>query len=624
VQKRKAVVSFVVIAVLLLAIGLTLTPNSAAVSSKQWTGLDHPMGVAIGDYDNDGLNDIAIAEDAIGGRVTVYKSDGTTVIKQWTGIDYPQYVSIGDYDNDGLNDLAFSERDGPGNGKVTVYKSDGTTIIRQWTGIYTCPEGVAIGDYDNDGLNEIAFTDAPVTYEGRVRVFKSDGTLIAQWTNHYGPWGVAIGDYDNDGLNDIAFEESYNGKVFVYKSDGTTVIKQWTGLGGPAGVAIGDYDNDGLNDIAITEVSVAGLIGRVTVYKSDGTTVIRQWTVPINMNSGPMGVAIGDYNNDGLNDLAFSEYDAGRVTVYYQTNYVSVYPKMITGPPPKIGETFDVNITIANVEDLYTWQAGMTFNASVLECVSIAEGEFLKRAGATTLWTPGSINNDTGTISYSGCSRTGVASGVSGTGQLMRITFKVKGNGNSTLHLTDVLLLDSDLVSITPVTIVDGHVEIHEQDISILSLTKSAAEAYPTWIVPFNVTVVVENQGTRTETFNVTAYASAIEIGRQEITLAAGANTTLEFNWNLAGIAEGTYTIRAEADVLYGEIDTADNTKIDGTVKIKHPGDANDDTIVNAYDLGILAKAWTASGGTYDARADFNGDETIDTLDHDILKAYWP
>ena len=100
----------------------------------------------------------------------------------------------------------------------------------------------------------------------------------------------------------------------IHFSAPTTVLaKQWTGLSDPRGVAIGDYDNDGLNDIAFTEYSYSA--NRVTVYKSDGTTVIKQWT---GLN-GPGGVAIGDYNNDGLNDLAFSEYVALRVTVYYQT-----------------------------------------------------------------------------------------------------------------------------------------------------------------------------------------------------------------------------------------------------------------------------------------------------------------
>ena len=308
------------------------------------------------------------------------------------------------------------------------------------------------------------------------------------------------------------------------------------------------------------------------------------------------------------------------------TPEVAVSPQITVGPPPRIGESFTVNMTITDVIDLYTWQAGMTFNPSVLECLSIAEGEFLKRAGVLTLWAPGTINNAIGEIGYSAGSLTGATLGVNGTGQLMSITFGVKGSGISTLHPTDVLLLDSNLVSITPVNIVDGHVEIHVQDIAILSVTKTASEAYPTWTVPFNVTVVVENQGTRTETFDVTAYAGAILIGTKTVALDAGANTALVYNWNLEGVAEGIYTIRAEVPPLYGEIDTADNTLTDGTVKIKHPGDANDDGVLNAYDLGILAKAWGTKVGDalYDPRADFNGDGKIDTQDHEILKDYWP
>lgn len=37
-------------------------PCIVPVSAKQWTGLGQPYGVAIGNYDNDGLNDLAIAE----------------------------------------------------------------------------------------------------------------------------------------------------------------------------------------------------------------------------------------------------------------------------------------------------------------------------------------------------------------------------------------------------------------------------------------------------------------------------------------------------------------------------------------------------------------------------------
>jgi len=97
------------------------------------------------------------------------------------------------------------------------------------------------------------------------------------------------------------------------------------------------------------------------------------------------------------------------------------------------------------------------------------------------------------------------------------------------------------------------------------------------------------------------------------------------FSWNLSGVAESTYTIRAEASVLIGETDVADNSLIDGTIELKHPGDANEDGIVNVYDLNILAKALGTSVGDpdYDLQADFNGDGVIDDYDVEILQLYW-
>jgi hypothetical protein len=300
------------VAAVLLLIGFIsmLNMGTVSVSAKQWTGLNQPMTVAIGDYNNDGLNEIAFTA-AGSGKVTVCSNNGT-IIKQWIGLTGPLGVAIGDYDNDGLNDIAITTSTGqhsPGN--VTVYRNDGITVIKQWTGINE-PAGVAIGDYDNDGLNDIAFVAA----SGRtVTVYTSDGTtIIKQWTGLLWPPDVAIGDYNNDGLNEIAIVENGRSgggdKVTVYKSDGVTVIKQWTGVFNAWGVAIGDYDNDGLNDIAFTDATQ-----RIWVYKSDELTLIKQWTLTVNA----LGLAIGDCNSDGLNDFAFVEGAAGRVTVYYQT-----------------------------------------------------------------------------------------------------------------------------------------------------------------------------------------------------------------------------------------------------------------------------------------------------------------
>ena len=208
-RKRIALVLLGLVLVILPIIVFVPKIHVENVSATTWTGLNGPTGVAIGDYDNDGLNDLAFTE-IYAGRVTVYKSDGTTIIKQWTGLSTPYCVAIGDYDNDGLNDLAFTEW---GANRVTVYRTDYYyQTIKQWTGL-NGPVYVAIGDYNNDGLNDLAFAEDA---GGRVTVYRSDGiTAINQWLGIRIPYSVAIGDYNNDGLNDIAFTEVGGNQVVV-------------------------------------------------------------------------------------------------------------------------------------------------------------------------------------------------------------------------------------------------------------------------------------------------------------------------------------------------------------------------------------------------------------------------
>jgi len=155
-------------------------------------------------------------------------------------------------------------------------------------------------------------------------------------------------------------------------------------------------------------------------------------------------------------DIADNTYVDGTVSVIRPT--VSIDPPSIIGPPPNITETFDVNITISNVVDLYSWQAGLVFNPNVLEALSFIEGPFLKQ-GSTTIFVDGTIDNMAGVITYYACSISGNVPGVTGNGTLGTITFKVKYYGNSTLRLADVILLDSTSIE-TPRSLVDGEVHL--------------------------------------------------------------------------------------------------------------------------------------------------------------------
>jgi len=167
-------------------------------------------------------------------------------------------------------------------------------------------------------------------------------------------------------------------------------------------------------------------------------------------------------------------------------------------------------------------------------------------------------------------------------------------------------------------------VEVH--DVAVLSVTPSNTTAYPTWINKLNITVVVKNEGTVAETFNVTAYCNTTAIGTQTVSnLAPDTSATLVFQWGLSGLPIGSYVIKAEADIISGELDIHDNTLTDGTVSVKFPGDANGSNFVDVSDFSILAGSWFKAAGQtgYDPRADFNGSGFVDVSDFTILAANW-
>jgi len=86
-----------------------------------------------------------------------------------------------------------------------------------------------------------------------------------------------------------------------------------------------------------------------------------------------------------------------------------------------------------------------------------------------------------------------------------------------------------------------------------------------------NVTVIVENQGSFAEAFDVTAYYEANAIGMETVTLDPNTARSLTFIWSTAGVVQGTYEISAEASVVPDETETDDNTYINGTVTIVTP-----------------------------------------------------
>jgi hypothetical protein len=144
------------------------------------------------------------------------------------------------------------------------------------------------------------------------------------------------------------------------------------------------------------------------------------------------------------------------ITLPNSTTMVYLDPPTLNGT--SIGEEFTVNMSISNSQEIYGWMAGLTFDATVLNCTGFIEGEFLKSAGQT-LWIEGTINNTLGVITAHGCNFLGdyVASGK---GRLAYLTFKVRTLGVSDLHLCDVTLVDYYTLEETTANIIDVYMVV--------------------------------------------------------------------------------------------------------------------------------------------------------------------
>ena len=112
-----------------------------------------------------------------------------------------------------------------------------------------------------------------------------------------------------------------------------------------------------------------------------------------------------------------------------------------------VGDTFTLDLSVANIHDLAGWQFDIAFDSAVLEAVEVKEGDFLKREGATTFFQKGVINNRSGKITGLSSARLS-ETGVTGIGTLVSVTFIAKTDGQTQLRLENFQLAAITGVSI--------------------------------------------------------------------------------------------------------------------------------------------------------------------------------
>jgi hypothetical protein len=130
----------------------------------------------------------------------------------------PYSVAVGDFNGDGIPDLAVANV-GSDNVSVLLGHGDGTFGPAVNYGVGISPRSVAVGDFNGDGVPDLA-----VVYRGGVRVLlgNGDGTFQTTPTSYVAgsvPASVAVGDFNGDGLPDFAVANSSSNDVSILLND---------------------------------------------------------------------------------------------------------------------------------------------------------------------------------------------------------------------------------------------------------------------------------------------------------------------------------------------------------------------------------------------------------------------
>jgi hypothetical protein len=276
---KRSVVRTLLVSTLVVGTASRPTPSWADCSAPYFhpkidfpVGASGPHGAVVGDFNEDGHLDLAVATTA--GGVSVLLGQGGPA----GSVGFAQAVSYAAGSN---------------------------------------PTGVATGDFDEDGILDLAVAN---TTSNTVSILKGQGSsgvgngtfaAAASFPAGPGPYRIVVGDFNEDGILDLAVANNKAAQVNVLIGLGLDGVGN--GQFAPpvpysipnlsTSIASGDFNQDGITDLVATcnySSSLAVLTGGGSGGVGNGTFLVA-YSVPA--TAEPFVVAVADVNGDGLQDL---------------------------------------------------------------------------------------------------------------------------------------------------------------------------------------------------------------------------------------------------------------------------------------------------------------------------------
>lgn len=327
--------------------------------------LVHPRDFAVGDFNNDGKEDVFVADHGTdvspfpGGQNSLFIGSSTGKLIENNKnlpsvLDFSHNSTHGDFDGDGDIDIYVcniwnNKSVGPrflmndGTGKFTVKTSNFPSNIVNLNRVYMSSRAIdfdndkdldlVLGAVDNSGIN----SDLLLENDGNGNFSEVMGALPNRYgNNQWGTVAIAVADFNNDGYQDLLMSTLYkyqtcqlqlliNNKNGSFSDSSKNISQNYSSSENwIKWVETGDLNNDGWIDFV-----VAPLGGDPRLYLNKGRSTFENVSSILNAGSGISSYRIYDFDGDGNKDIAFITF--GRQIVIAK-NLKPFYVKVTPNP----------------------------------------------------------------------------------------------------------------------------------------------------------------------------------------------------------------------------------------------------------------------------------------------------
>ncbi len=294
-----------------------------------------PSGVAIADFNGDGLLDAAATVDGPG-DVRILLGDGLGGLVASASINLPQNSGAGDlvaadFDGNGTADLAVVLKN---LSSIAILLNGGAANFTLASTVTTGEDGSGpqTGDLDADGDVDLVVANSAVDTVSVLRNGGAANFTVIELVVGADPRGAAFGDFDGDGDLDVVWA-SHDDRIVGFERNDLGVFTPWTtipvsNLMRTEQIACGDLNHDGRDDVAIAARGDLGSYPYTILATAKGFAPQAPFFVA---GGGVIAIALGDLDCDGDLDAAFAD-DHGNGVLMAENDGLGAFTNATTMP----------------------------------------------------------------------------------------------------------------------------------------------------------------------------------------------------------------------------------------------------------------------------------------------------